>query len=1204
MKKKLLALFTSLLVVCVLGFTVACSAPITVTISQETLTIQEYTEETLTATASNDGEITWTSSDETIATVDENGKVTGVAIGTATITANHGGSKAECEVTVIANASPIVAHANIGGVEVDSFTMVKGDVDTISARLKQGAYQHQVTFTFDSDNDSVITVTPQGAVTAVGVGEANLSYSTTFKGFTYDGYITIVVEPSTLLTVDMESVVLSAAEGGVNPNSETVTAILYDNNVEVTDADILSEITWEIEDDSIATVDNGVITGITKGQTTITVSYPIDNLSVEIDVVVELVEQVVNKEQVFSLYDIGSESTLDIDLGIDFDNVSKVVFSNDFTQFSNDTLNVPKTAIEKSGYYDVMVETLTHCYIAKVIFADKIITTASEFSNWPQYIRPKDWTNTGDQFYDGLVLLGADIEVNDLAYCNELFNVKANGSGTTVRGINLNVPSGQEPTYNPSFVGTFDGRGYTLSGITCRYGNPIFGVKVTGTIKNVAFVNCQANIRVNSGLLCVELAGGTMENIFIEAGTTFDRLHSSGADGSNNYGFLFQQTMGTAKVKNVVCVQSYRWLDSGNFGTGGNYKYLNILGKFGADTVVENAYALGIFNATTNTPAYASIDDFRNTISDLSSFGEMWDTSKGFPVFATAIGQMSKLGGVSAIVDNVATDKVYAGSVVELEAGTYTAADGKIYPGAQHTYVDFTINEVEGITLDKHFLTVAGTVPADTKVKVTATHILTGEVVEGEIIIIWKTTGEQVLLSAYDTETEYSIEVEGLEGDVTGAIFYDKNDAENVVRVNSLTVPKADLRTGYYSVMISTTEGGFAMDLIVADKVIYTAEEFQNWAKYIRPSNWNRGCSYTDSNDNGYYNIYDGLIVLGNDIDFGGQVYKTELATQANGIGGTWWLDKTTGEIYTEEVEGKSNLTNRYAGIFVGTFDGLGHTVYNIEIGYYGSPIFGEKLAGTVKNLAVTQVKFTAPQISDKLSGTIAGGPASITDNKGVVHAFEVHDIFVEGSFDYDLVYNSNPTQCGLVVGNCNSGGINYKYYAISAIANTNPKLSAETWGRNTSLTYGNGCDVIGTANNYTLVVLSKGIGKCNAYNPGEYVRIPDAYAQYFKVSGYWNTSKFPIMTSAMDHLTVLDFNETQVSVGENALTIKGLTNYSMGIMLDLWTVVSNTDGVTFDATTCTLNVADTVAVGTEITLTLTSKINPELISTMTFTMS
>ncbi len=51
-----------------------------------------------------------------------------------------------------------------------------------------------------------------------------------------------------------------------------------------------------------------------------------------------------------------------------------------------------------------------------------------------------------------------------------------------------------------------------------------------------------------------------------------------------------------------------------------------------------------------------------------------------------------------------------------------------------------------------------------------------------------------------------------------------------------------------------------------------------------------------------------------------------------------------------------------------------------------------------------------------------------------------------------------------------------------------------------------------------------------------------------------------------------------------------------MGMLLDLWNETTNVDGVTFDATTCSLSVANTVAVCTEITLNGSSVINGQTI--------
>lgn len=86
--------------------TVAATA---IALDQASLELEAGNNATLVATltpANATDTVVWSSSDETVATVDQTGKVTAVAAGTATITVTAGGFSATCTVTVTGEATP------------------------------------------------------------------------------------------------------------------------------------------------------------------------------------------------------------------------------------------------------------------------------------------------------------------------------------------------------------------------------------------------------------------------------------------------------------------------------------------------------------------------------------------------------------------------------------------------------------------------------------------------------------------------------------------------------------------------------------------------------------------------------------------------------------------------------------------------------------------------------------------------------------------------------------------------------------------------------------------------------------------------------------------------------------------------------------------------------------------------------------------
>ena len=157
-----------------------------------------------------------------MATVDENGKVTAVGVGEATITVTteDGGKTATCTVTV--NAKPDTPTA-VTGVTLDraTLTFTIGDAaQTLTATVApENATNKKVTWT--SSNAKVATVA-NGTVTAVGVGEATITVTTEDGGKTAACRVKVKAKPADTpkpTPEAVEDVILARLEVSPNPFS-------------------------------------------------------------------------------------------------------------------------------------------------------------------------------------------------------------------------------------------------------------------------------------------------------------------------------------------------------------------------------------------------------------------------------------------------------------------------------------------------------------------------------------------------------------------------------------------------------------------------------------------------------------------------------------------------------------------------------------------------------------------------------------------------------------------------------------------------------------------------------------------------------------------------------------------------------------------------------------------------------------------------
>ncbi len=168
-----------------------------VELNKTSLTLDVNESETLTATITpsnaTDQNVTWSSDNTSVATVDANGKVTAVAQGTATITATaQDGSeeKAVCSVTVNAAAAVPVESVSLSP---STLTLEAGKSGTLTAAITpNNATNQAVTWT---SSDTAIATVKNGVVTAVGAGEAIITVTTADGGLTDTCTVTVTAVP-------------------------------------------------------------------------------------------------------------------------------------------------------------------------------------------------------------------------------------------------------------------------------------------------------------------------------------------------------------------------------------------------------------------------------------------------------------------------------------------------------------------------------------------------------------------------------------------------------------------------------------------------------------------------------------------------------------------------------------------------------------------------------------------------------------------------------------------------------------------------------------------------------------------------------------------------------------------------------------------------------------------------------------------------
>ena len=204
-----------------------------------------------------DKTLVWTSSDDRIANVTQNGLVTAKAVGTTRISvmaADGSNVKAECEITVEPTPAESVT------IEAVTSTTLKATqtVQLVATVLPETATDKTVSWS--SDNTAVATVSDTGLVTAHAVGTATVT-ATNSAGGTDSVEITVVETP-------VEAITLNRTEASLQVNQGFRLMALISPST-ATDKTTV----WSSSDPAVATVDgDGNVAGVSIGQAVVTCS--------------------------------------------------------------------------------------------------------------------------------------------------------------------------------------------------------------------------------------------------------------------------------------------------------------------------------------------------------------------------------------------------------------------------------------------------------------------------------------------------------------------------------------------------------------------------------------------------------------------------------------------------------------------------------------------------------------------------------------------------------------------------------------------------------------------------------------------------------------------------------------------------------------------------------------------------------------------
>lgn len=205
---------------------------------------------TILPTDASERGVKWSSSDASIVSVDQDGNITAKAVGSATITAKSiDGSERQgtCQINVLAYVDSVTLSGN-GSVNVGKTIKLNSSVFPTNASNKN--------LIWSSSDNSIATVDSSGNVKGLKLGSVTITATANDRGTKKGTYPITIVQPVTGIEVNGSSSVLKG-------NTLSLTATIKPSDASN------KTVSWLSENNNIATVSDGVVTGMSQGNVVI-----------------------------------------------------------------------------------------------------------------------------------------------------------------------------------------------------------------------------------------------------------------------------------------------------------------------------------------------------------------------------------------------------------------------------------------------------------------------------------------------------------------------------------------------------------------------------------------------------------------------------------------------------------------------------------------------------------------------------------------------------------------------------------------------------------------------------------------------------------------------------------------------------------------------------------------------------------------------